>query len=92
MNTLDISFENALKYVNEGSDSSKFSNDLKLKLYGLYKRITVGRCSQMGTSRPFFLNKVATSKYDSWLSFDNLEVDKCKELYVSIIKEFSRLD
>lgn len=89
MNSLDISFEEAVKFVNNGNDSSKFSDDLKLKLYGLYKRITIGKCVEMGGTRPFFLNKVGTSKYDSWLSFDNLEVDKCKQLYVSIIKEYS---
>ena len=82
-------FEKALKFVNEGSDSSSFDNDTKLKLYGLYKRVTVGKCSEVGGNRPFFLNKIATSKFDSWLSYDNIEPEKCKQLYVSLIRQFS---
>ena len=92
MNSLDISFEKAITFVNEGNDTSMFNDDIKLKLYGLYKRITVGKCSEIGGNRPFFLNRVATSKYDSWLSFDNLGTDKCKQLYVSIIHEYSNLE
>lgn len=82
-------FEKALKFVNEGNDSSSFDNDTKLKLYGLYKRATVGKCSEVGGNRPFFLNKIATSKFDSWLSYDNIEPEKCKQLYVSLIRQFS---
>lgn len=85
----DSDFERALKFVSEGNDSSSFDNDTKLKLYGLFKRVTEGKCSEIGGSRPFFLNKVATSKYDAWLSFDNLKPEKCKDLYVSILKEYS---
>jgi len=89
MDQTDLDFERALKFVNEGTDSSRFNNDTKLKLYGLYKRATLGKCSEVGGNRPFFLNKVATSKYDAWMSFNNIESNKCKQLYVSIIKNNS---
>lgn len=88
MSKLDISFEEAIRFVREENDASRINDDLKLKLYGLYKRITIGKCSEMGGNRPFFLNKIARSKFDSWLSFDNLGIDKCKQLYVSIISEY----
>lgn len=89
MDSIDSDFGRALKFVNEGTDSSNFNNNIKLKLYGLYKRATMGKCSEVGGNRPFFMNKVATSKYDAWMSFDNIESNKCKRLYVSIIKEHS---
>lgn len=92
MDSSDSDFERALKFVNEGTDSSRFNNDIKLKLYGLYKRATLGKCSEVGGNRPFFMNKVATSKYDAWMSFNNIESNKCKQLYVSIIKEHSNFE
>lgn len=92
MDSSDSDFERALKFVNEGTDSSRFNNDIKLKLYGLYKRATLGKCSEVGGNRPFFMNKVATSKYDAWMSFNNVESNKCKQLYVSIIKEHSNFE
>ena len=37
MEKIDLDFERALKIVNEGTDSNRFNNDIKLKLYGLFK-------------------------------------------------------
>ena len=89
MDNLDTDFERALKFVTEGTDSTRFNNDIKLKLYGLYKRVTLGKCSEVGGSRPFYFNKIGTSKYDAWMSFDSVGSHKCKQLYVSIIREYS---
>ena len=56
---MESEFERALRFVRDGKETSTIDDAIKLKLYGLFKRCTVGKCSEVGGRRPFFLNKIA---------------------------------
>jgi len=54
----------------------------QLKLYGLYKRITVG--SKPLGDRPSWIQAKARAKYDSWRSCSCLSIESAKEDYVHL--------
>ena len=81
-------FNNAVTYVNNMKDNEKVTDQLKEELYGLYKRVTVGKCSEKGGSRPMFYNVIGQRKYDAWMRYDNKDVDECMEEYISIVNRF----
>ena len=45
-------FIEAVNKVNLQKNTLIVSNDIQAKLYGLYKRVTVGLCSEHGGERP----------------------------------------
>jgi acyl-CoA-binding protein len=81
-------FYKAVNYVNAMKDNVKVTDNLKEELYGLFKSVTVGKCSEKGGSRPMFYNVVAQRKYDAWMRYDNKEVDECIKEYISIVNSF----
>jgi diazepam-binding inhibitor (GABA receptor modulator, acyl-CoA-binding protein) len=60
-------------------------NDVKLRLYALYKQATEGAATG---SRPSRLNPVARAKYDAWAAVGALSGDDARRAYV---EEVSRL-
>lgn len=57
-------------------------NDVKLKLYGLFKQATQG---DVQGKRPGFTNPVGRAKYDAWSEFAGLTSDEAKAQYVGIV-------
>ena len=57
----------------------------KLKLYGLYKRATVG--SDERPERPGILKVDARLKWDAWAAVDNLTKEEARQAYVDLAKE-----
>ena len=78
-------FNNAVNYVNKMKDNIEVTDQVREELYGLYKRITVGKCSEKGGSRPMFFNMIGQRKYDAWKRYDNKEVDECIKEYITIV-------
>ena len=61
---LESLFERVAKLVREERSLEETPNDIKLKLYGLYKHVVDGPCP--GDRPPSFFHVVARSKYQAW--------------------------
>ena len=78
-------FDDSVAYVNSMNNNIKVTDEIKAQLYGLYKRVTVGKCSEKGGVRPSFLNIVGQRKYDSWIKYDNNGIEESKAEYIKIV-------
>mgnify|MGYP003643125586 FL=1 len=75
-------FYKAVDYVNQMKDTIDVSDHVKEELYGLYKRVTVGKCSENGGTRPSFLNVIGRRKYDAWMRNDTTSEEDCIKKYI----------
>lgn len=57
-------------------------NDVKLKLYALYKQATVGKCN---ASKPGVFDLVGKAKWDAWNTLGDMPQEKAQEEYASLI-------
>jgi diazepam-binding inhibitor (GABA receptor modulating acyl-CoA-binding protein) len=57
-------------------------NDVKLKLYGLFKQATQG---DVDGKRPGFTNPVGRAKYDAWAGVAGLSGDEAEAQYIGIV-------
>ena len=82
-------FDQAVEYVNKMKDELDVSVEVQEDLYGLYKRVTIGKCSEKGGARPPFINLIARRKYDAWNRYDKLNDEECRKKYLTIVNRFS---
>lgn len=75
-------FERVVSLVQSSSPDDYIPDDIKLELYGLYKRCTTGRTTDSGTSVPSMWNIVANRKFNAWKKCDDLDLDEAREQYV----------
>lgn len=61
-------------------------NDVKLKLYALYKQATVGKCS---TSKPGVFDLVGKAKWDAWNTLGDMPQEKAQEEYAALIGQLA---
>jgi acyl-CoA-binding protein len=61
-------------------------NDVKLKLYGLFKQATTGDATG---SRPGFTNPVGRAKYDAWAKLSGTAPEAAEQQYVAIVRDLS---
>lgn len=59
-------------------------NEVKLKLYALYKQATEG---DVTGKRPGFTNPVGRAKYDAWATLQGANADDARAQYVSIVED-----
>jgi acyl-CoA-binding protein len=87
-------FNNVIAAVNSSTlPPAPVSNDRKLRLYGLFKRITVGKLhdskdgnsSEPRPSKPSMFNLVAYHKYEAWGKCDVLSIPDAIMEYVRLI-------
>ncbi|XP_063779148.1 enoyl-CoA delta isomerase 2 isoform X3 [Pseudophryne corroboree] len=57
-------------------------NDVKLKLYALFKQGTQGTCS---TPKPSMLDFVNKAKWDAWSALGSLSKDEARQSYIEIV-------
>ncbi|XP_075682790.1 enoyl-CoA delta isomerase 2-like [Rhinoderma darwinii] len=80
MNTNQQDFEksqNDLKILKKDP-----GNDIKLKLYALFKQATQGSCN---TPKPGMLDFVNKAKWDAWNSLGSLSKDEARKSYVELV-------
>jgi diazepam-binding inhibitor (GABA receptor modulator, acyl-CoA-binding protein) len=77
-------FEAAVAAVKELTDDP--GNDVKLRLYGLFKQVTEGDVSG---SRPGFTNPVGRAKYDAWAKLSGTAPEAAEEQYVAIVRDLT---
>lgn len=85
--SLSDSFDDAKKKLNQLKEEP--NNDVKLKLYGLFKQATVGKCN---TSKPGALDFVGKAKWEAWNSLSSLSQDDAKKQYVSLVHNLLESD
>jgi acyl-CoA-binding protein len=61
-------------------------NEVKLRLYGLFKQATAGDASG---SRPGFTNPVGRAKYDAWARLSGTAPAAAQEQYVAIVRDLT---
>lgn len=73
-------FQAAVERVAQLTDDP--GNDVKLKLYGLFKQATQG---DVQGKRPGFTNPVGRAKYDAWARLAGTSQEDAKAQYVGIV-------
>jgi len=64
-------------------------NEVKLKLYALYKQVTEG---DVTGKRPGFTNPVGRAKYDAWASLEGSDRDDARAQYIAIVDDLVAQD
>ena len=77
-------FEQAAQAVKQLSTDP--GNEVKLRLYGLYKQATEG---DVTGSRPGFTNPVGRQKYDAWAKLSGTSQEAAQEQYVAIVRDLT---
>lgn len=57
-------------------------NDVKLRLYGLYKQATSG---DVAGKRPGFLDVVGRAKYDAWADLSGTSPEAAEQEYIATV-------
>ncbi|XP_054719449.1 enoyl-CoA delta isomerase 2-like [Uloborus diversus] len=82
MSSQATNFQDAMKRVK--TLKADPGNDVKLKLYSLFKQATEGQCS---ASKPSAFDFVGKAKWDAWNSLGAMSQDEAKEKYISLVDE-----
>lgn len=77
-------FEAAVASVKGLTDDP--GNDVKLRLYALYKQATVGDASG---GRPGFTNPVGRAKYDVWAKLAGTPREDAEAQYIAIVNDLT---
>ncbi len=77
---MSAEFDAAVARVSELSQDP--GNDVKLKLYALYKQATSGDVSG---KRPGFTNPVGRAKYDAWAGMSGLSAEDAQAQYIELV-------
>jgi perosamine synthetase len=78
-------FDKVVSLVQSSPSDEHLSDDIKLQLYGLYKRCTVGRAADSDSSEPSLWNIVAYRKYGAWKKVDNLDLEQAMQRYIRVV-------
>jgi peroxisomal 3,2-trans-enoyl-CoA isomerase len=71
-----MDFESAVERVK--SSVAKVSDDVKLRLYALYKQATCGPCE---TPQPWAIQVVERAKWNAWKSLGSMDRETAKTQY-----------
>ena len=77
-------FESAVASVKELTEDP--GNDVKLKLYALYKQATEGDVSG---KRPGFTDFVGRAKYDAWAQLSGTAAEDAESQYIAIVQDLT---
>ena len=78
----EIAFENACNYVQNNTNLLK--EEQILKLYGLYKLSTVGKCN---TEKPGMFQWKRRQMWQSWKDLESKNIKNPKQMYVDYLTE-----
>jgi diazepam-binding inhibitor (GABA receptor modulator, acyl-CoA-binding protein) len=81
---LDIEFAHAARTAT--SLSRDPGNEVKLRLYALYKQATAG---DVQGRRPGFTDPVGRAKHDAWARLSGTDADDAKRTYIEFVGELT---
>ena len=76
-----LSFDEAQKQLLTLSEAPE--NDVKLRIYALYKQSTLGACN---TKRPGMLDMVGKFKWDAWNDLGSLSKEDAQTQYIQLVE------
>lgn len=77
---LDTKFSESQKLVTTLSEEP--DNDVKLKLYALFKQASIGKCN---SKKPSALDFVGKAKWQAWTSLGEISQEEAKQQYVDAV-------
>lgn len=83
MSDLKQKFEDMVNYVQTADGDFQPSNELKLKMYALYKQATDGDVSG---KKPGMMDFVARAKYTAWEELKGTTADEAMQQYIDEIE------
>lgn len=86
MSDLTTRFEDAVAQIQSAEGDYKPSNDMKLKMYGLFKQATEG---DVGTKKPGAFDMVGRAKWNAWKEMQGLSAEQAMQAYVDQVEELS---
>ncbi|XP_048755262.1 enoyl-CoA delta isomerase 2-like [Ostrea edulis] len=84
MGAYDSEFEKAKTQLNSLQDDP--GNDVKLKIYALFKQATVGKCN---AKKPGMMDFVGKAKWDAWNGLGDISQDEAKQQYISLVEDLA---
>lgn len=82
------------QFLQAKEDSVKLSkapdNDVKLRLYALYKQATTG--DYTNGKKPGVLDVIGKFKYEAWKQLAGISQDEAKQSYIDLVKELQAAD
>tara|TARA_E500000178_G_C16711215_1_gene612790 strand:+ start:59 stop:328 length:270 start_codon:yes stop_codon:yes gene_type:complete len=84
-NNIKDCFEKSIQQVKNLDNNKKPSDDILLRLYGLYKQITLGN---INTNKPSIFNYKLLKKWESWNECKDMETEKAQQKYIDIVNSF----
>lgn len=84
MSDLKTTFEDTVNYVQNAEGDFQPSNELKLKMYALYKQATEG---DVTGKKPGMMDFVARAKYMAWEECKGATADEAMQQYIDAIEE-----
>ena len=82
MSTIENHFKNSLEDVKNTNPNQ----DIKLKLYGLFKQINEGNNN---TSKPWSYQLEKSYNWQAWKDNNNRDKEECMKEYIEIVKKLS---
>lgn len=84
MSDLKQKFEETVNYVQNAEGDFQPSNELKLRMYSLFKQATDGDVSG---KKPGMMDFIARAKYTAWEELKGLSSDEAMQQYIDAIEE-----
>lgn len=84
MSDLDQRFKQAAQDVQQLADEP--DNNVKLRLYALYKQATEG---DIRGEKPGFFDFVGTAKYEAWEKLKGMDADEARRQYIAQVERLT---
>ena len=86
MSDLKKKFEETVDFVQNGEGDFQPSNELKLKMYSLFKQATEG---DVTGKKPGMMDFVARAKYTAWEELKGTSSDDAMQQYIDAVEEIT---
>jgi len=87
MSDLKQKFEDTVNFVQNAEGDIELSNELKLKMYALYKQATEGDVSG---KKPGMMDFIARAKFMAWEGLKGKSADEAMQTYIDAIEELKK--
>ncbi len=84
MSDLKQTFEDTVNYVQNAEGEIELSNELKLKMYALYKQASEGDVSG---KKPGMMDFIARAKFMAWEELKGTSADDAMQTYINSVEE-----
>jgi len=87
MSDLKQKFEDTVNLVQTGEGDIELSNELKLKMYALYKQATQGDVSG---KKPGMMDFIARAKFMAWEELKGSSSEEAMQTYIDSVEEIKK--